>query len=262
MITIILAVSRADFLERVITAIELLECNKEETNLLCIVDGDDQLYLRTRNLVNDTKFAQRLTVKADLDDNRSRLDVPTRRKRIAAIHNQARELINHTQGYVLSVEDDTTFRPDALQRLLKVATSERAFAMAEGVEIGRWGIPYVGAWKADDVYNLTKLTSIENKQDVTESTKHENIDAGGLYFALIKADLYKYHTFTCENGLGPDVNFGIDNRQLGFENFIVWQVPCVHHNMRIGKYETITPSEKTQTVTLMKEKNNIWKVYT
>lgn len=262
MITIILAVSRADFLERVITAIELLECNKDETNLLCIVDGDDQLYLRTRNLVNDTKFAERLTVKANLDDNRSKLDVPTRRRRIAAIHNQARGLVRHTHGYVLSVEDDTTFRPDALQRLLRVAVNERAFAMAEGVELGRWGVPYVGAWEADDVYELTQLKSIQNKQDITEATKHDNIDAGGLYFALIKADLYKYHEFTCENGLGPDVNFGIDNRRLGFENFIVWQVPCVHHNMKMGRYETITPAEQTQIVTMIKEKNDIWKVYT
>lgn len=260
MITILLTVSRAEYLERVITAIELLECDKEDTNLLCIVDGDENLYLRARNLVNGTKFMQRLTVKANLDDNRSVIDVPTRRNRITAIHNQARGLIAHNDGYVLSVEDDTTFQPNALRKLLNVAKNERAFASAEGVELGRWGVPYVGAWKADDVYELNQITSIPNLIPVTVDTERTKIDAGGLYLCLISAELYKQHTFFCDNGLGPDVNFGIENRQLGFENFIVWQVPCVHHQTEMGKYFTISPNQESKQVTLTKEKNGKWAV--
>jgi hypothetical protein len=260
MITIVLVVSRAEYLEKVITSIELLECDKDQTNILCIVDGDDNLYLRARNLINGTKFIERLTVRADLDDNRSRLDVPTRRRRIVAIHNQARALIKHTSGYVLSVEDDTTFGPLALHKLLDVATRTRAFGMAEGVEIGRWGIPYVGAWKADDIYEPKQFVSVENIQPVPMGQPATNIDAGGMYLSLINAELYKKHNFNSDNGLGPDLNFGIDMRQQGYENFIVWTVPCTHHTEEMGKYKAVTPKDKTAIVTLTKLHNGKWHV--
>jgi hypothetical protein len=29
----------------------------------------------------------------------------------------------------------------------------------EGVELGRWGIPHVGAWRSDDVYDMQWLES-------------------------------------------------------------------------------------------------------
>lgn len=260
MITIVLTVSRFDYLERVITAIELLQCDKNTTNILCIVDGKEALYLRARNLINDMKYLERLTVRAKLDDNRSNLDVPTRRRRITEIHNQAKTYIKHNEGYVLSIEDDTTFSPNALQKLLDVATRTRAFGMAEGVELGRWGVPYVGAWRADNIYETTQLTSLENINPIPIGQPATNIDAGGLYFALIKASLYKQHEFTCENGLGPDINFGLENRRLGYENFIVWQVPCTHYNNVMGNQITITPNEPTTIVTLTKESDTKWNV--
>lgn len=259
-ITIVLTVSRLKYLEKVITAIELLECDYELTNILCIVDGDQELYLRARNLVNGTKYNERLTVRADLDDNRSTFDINTRRKRITAIHNQARTHIKHNNGYVLSIEDDTTFRPTALKKLLDVALRTRAFGFAEGVELGRWGVPYVGAWRADDIYNVSELVSVENINPVPIGQKPSNIDAGGLYFALINAELYKQHTFTCDNGLGPDVNFGIECRQLGYENFIVWQVPCKHYTEQMGKSLVITPDQESKIVTISKDSKEKWTV--
>lgn len=258
--TILLTVSRGDFIEKVITRIELLECEQENTNILCIVDGDDALYVKVRNLVNDTKFNERLTVRLDYQGAASTIDIPTRRLRIAAAHNQARSLIKHIDGYVFSVEDDTTFGPRALKRLQRVAVTNRAFGFAEGVELGRWGVPYIGAWRADDIYNVTEIKSIENVIDVEEKTPIENIDAGGLYCTLIKTELYKAHTFTCENGLGPDVNFGLSIRQMGYENFLVWQVPCAHHFLNKGVDQKITPLDKTTVVTLTKETDTKWRV--
>jgi len=260
MITIVLTVSRSDYLEKVITAIELLECNENETKILCIVDGNEDLYLKTRNLVNDMKYIERLTIRAKLDDNRSRIDIPTRRNRITAIHNQVREHINQVGGYILSIEDDTTFNSNALQKLLYLAGRTRAFGMAEGVEVGRWSVPYIGAWRADDIYDTNQLISVENINPVAIGQPPSNIDAGGLYFALINADLYKQHEFTCDNGLGPDVNFGLENRKLGYENFIVWQVPCVHHNSVMGEYITLSPQDPTKVVTMTKQTANKWYV--
>lgn len=258
MITIVLTVSRKDYLEKVITAIELLDCDYTKIDILCIVDGDTELYIRTRNLIMGTKYRNRLTVKFEGGGKPNRYSIPERRERIAAIHNHARSLINHNDGYVFLVEDDTTFYTNALKKLLKVALENPAFAFAEGVELGRWGVPYVGAWIADDIYNLTELKSVENIQPVPMGQPATNIDAGGLYCALVRTDLYKQHTFTAKNGLGPDINFGIENRQLGFENFIVWDVPCKHHFDKLGVHQFIDSTAEARTVTLTKKSDTKW----
>lgn len=257
MVTIVLLVSRANYLEKVVTAIELLDCNPRDTNILCIVDGDDRLYIRTRNLIMATKFNQRLTVKLKHSTPFSNLQIANRRQHIAAAHNQARGLIAHKDGYVLSVEDDTIVPKSALHRLMDVAISNRAFAFAEGVELGRWGVPYVGAWTADDIYNPTKITSVQNIYPVPAGQRETNIDAGGLYCALMRVDVYKQHEFTCANGLGPDLNFGLEARQLGFENFIVWTVPCVHLCKKVEE-TSITPDQPSHQVTLTKKNDVKW----
>lgn len=262
MTTIVLLVSRDEFLTKVITCLELLECDKEQTNILCIVDGDNALYIKTRNLVQGMKFNQRLTVRSDFPGSKLNTDIPTRRRRIAFAHNQARDLIQHTDGYVFSVEDDTLFGPTALEKLLRVANTNRAFAFAEGVELGRWGVPYVGAWLADDIYDTKELTSVENIYPVSEDQVPTRIDAGGLYCALIRADLYKQHEFNSDNNLGPDINFGLELRQLGYDNFIVWTVPCKHLFKRGRKELEITPREKSRVVKITKQSNGKFQVNT
>jgi hypothetical protein len=252
--TILLLVSREDFLQRVLTSLELLECNRHKTNILCIVDGPPELYVKTRNLVADMKYKERLTVMTN-QGKAPRLDIPTRRERIANAHNQARELIAHEHGYVFSVEDDTIVPRLALQRLLAVAADNRAFGMAEGVELGRWGVPYVGGWTVNDIYDVKTITSVDLKPI---DAGYEEIDAGGLYCALIRADLYKQHEFHSENGLGPDVNFGIELRQLGFQNYIHWGVHCKHYNKVMGKETIVVPTDGAKTVTLTKESDVKW----
>lgn len=264
MVTIILAVSREAYLEKVITSLELLECNPRETNILCIVDGTPELYVKVRNLIMTTKFQNRLTVQFEGVGKPSRYDKKERRKRIAAIHNQARQLLVQNTDFVFSVEDDTTFGPRALKRLLKIAQENRAFGMAEGVEVGRWGTPYIGAWVADDIYKPTLLTSVENRvgENFEGKDKYDPIDAGGLYCALIRTDLYKQHEFTCDNGLGPDVNLGLEMRQLGFQNFIAWNVLCTHHTEVMGKYLQLTPTDPTKIVRLKKFNSQKWTSHT
>lgn len=256
MTTIVLTVSRDEFIDKVLTSVELLDCEPWDVNILCIVDGSDELFLKVRNLVNGLKFNERLTVRLDYPGKPLTFDVTERRKRISAAHNQAASLIKHDDGYVFSIEDDTTFGRGALRALTKVAISNRAFGMAEGVELGRWGVPYVGAWVADDIYEPKLLTSVQRPEDV----KISNIDAGGLYCALIRTDLYKQHEFTSANGLGPDINFGLELRQLGFENFIDWNVNCTHHFMKMGEKHSILATEPSRVVSLSKTNDVKWHV--
>lgn len=259
MTTIILTVSRSDYLEQVVSRIELLECDPTQVNILAIVDGDDALYIKVRNRIQLTKFENRLVVRSDLPTLPPRYDLLERRNRIATIHNQARGLIAHTNGYVFCVEDDTIIPRRSLERLMKIAINNSAFAFAEGVEIGRWGVPYVGAWRADDIYEPTKIVSVQNIYPVAESQRIENIDGGGLYCALIRADLYKDHEFHASNGLGPDVNFGLAMRQQGFECFIDWNIPCTHLYNQMGVEYQLGPSAESKVVTLTKVNDKKWR---
>ena len=252
MVTIILLVSRHDYLEKVLTGLELMRCDVEKTNILCVVDGDENLYLKTRNHVNGMKFNERLVIRADVNEPPSRLDIQNRRKHIAALHNQAGNLISLNTEWVFSVEDDTTFGRDALEKLLTVTRDYPAIGFVEGVELGRWGVPYVGAWRVNDIYNTTEIKSVEKSEGI------EKIDAGGLYCALIRADLYRNHEFHSDNGLGPDVNFGLELRQNGHDNFIHWGVPCKHYNSVMGKELVITPKEDTKVVTMTKKSDSKW----
>jgi hypothetical protein len=259
MITIVLPVSRSEYLARVITSLELLRCNRQETNILAIVDGNEALYVRTRNLVNGCKFNKRLTVKAKLSGSPPRLDIPERRKRITAMHNQARDLIEHDSGWIFAVEDDTTFNVNALERLLLVADKHSATGMVMGVEVARWGVPYLGAWTADDIYETTRLTSVDNIYPVSPQQSETRVDAGGLFCTLIRSRLYKDHQFHSSNGLGPDVNFGLHVRRLGYENFLVWQVACKHYNNMLGKEVCLTPEHATRVLTLDKINDKKWR---
>jgi hypothetical protein len=68
----------------------------------------------------------------------------------------------------------------------------------------------------------------------------QEIDAGGLYCALIDADLYKMHTFEPLdkqgwNGLSCDVNFGLYLRQQGYKCLIDWDLQTDH----IGEYGSV-----------------------
>ena len=114
--TIVLPVSRPDWLPIVFAALELLDCDREQTSLLTYVDGDASLFLTARNLTEQSKFASRLCIQRK-PDSRPRYDLRARRIRISTLHN---ELKQHVPGcdYVFSIEDDGTFRPDALRRLL------------------------------------------------------------------------------------------------------------------------------------------------
>ena len=48
--------------DQVFASLELLECERDRTSLLAFVAGDADLFLTARNLVEQSKFAERLCV--------------------------------------------------------------------------------------------------------------------------------------------------------------------------------------------------------
>jgi hypothetical protein len=220
--TIILPISREQHLLKVFASLELLECDRERTSLVAFVDGEADLFLTARNLVEQSKFAERLCVQGDIPGERREFSINTRRRRIAAIQNTCRELIQPCD-YVLLTEDDTVMATDTLSKLLSDHISHPHAGFVTGVQYGRWGINHLGLWAVDDPYEPREINSLMPGNGV------EEVDAAGLYAMLMRYDLYSKHEFKpFGETLGPDVDAGIELRRLGYKNYADFNVWLDH----------------------------------
>lgn len=251
-ITTILPVSRIQYLDRVLES--LLNQTYKPNNLFVIFDGHENQFLEVRNKIVGLNFEHVIcAVSTNLAPAHT---IPDRRRHIANIHNQFKDLIDETD-WIFSIEDDGVLPSDALDRLVKASKTQDNVGMVTGVELGRWGVPYVGAWTVDNIEEVKYITSVENRVSVLPTTIDE-VDACGLYCALIKADQYKEHTFFNNNGLGPDVNLGLFLRKRGLKNYIDWGIPVTHLTFMDNKEVEITPFDKTRVVKLKLLSGSTW----
>jgi hypothetical protein len=231
------SVSRIEHLAKMFAALEVLECDRIDTGLLVYVDGDTQLVDETQRYVDQSKFAQCVCVAGTIPGPRREYSSNTRRRRIAAIHNEVRTLLVPCE-YVLLLEDDSIPPPHALKHLAAGYLAHPHAGFIEGVELGRWGIPYVGAWRADDVYEPRELVSVlQSTREVLDMAGRplgavpdqlEQIDAGGLYACLTRYKHYVGHEFRPYEAcaFGPDIEWGL--WQQGYQNYIHWGVQIEH----------------------------------
>jgi len=241
----ILPVSRIEYLDYVIPSL-LNQSYPEHTALLVVVDGDNDLWLRVRNKLSSIPLNDVLCVQSE-NFAGAATTIPQRRWHIAAIHNQIKKLIGDDVEWVFSIEDDGVLPINALSWLVNDIQTHPNVGMVTGVELGRWGVPYVGAWKVDNIDDPKKITSMASRVGAKDV---EPIDACGLYCALIRADLYKQHDFNSANGLGPDINLALEIRQCGFNNYIDWYVPVTHLTTKNGQLLQIPATEKALQVNL------------
>lgn len=230
-VIIILPVSRRDYLSRIFVQLELMECDRQNTSIVCYVDGSLDLFQETRNLVVNSKFKERLCVyrKKGIGSVSS---IHGRRQRISDIHNEIKELINETD-FIFLIEDDTMFPTNTLQKMLHTAMIKRYFGFISGVEVGRWGFTHIGGWVVDDIYNINEITSIQKGQGLQE------VDGAGLYCCLTTRENYMKHNFQpFEKILGPDAGFGFELRKRGLKNYIDHSIECQH----LTKKEALTVS--------------------
>lgn len=221
--TIVIPVSRPDFLQRIFAQLDMMPCDVNNTNLLVYVDGDQQLWQTARNFVWESKFKEKLCVFR-------RQGLPTvnhikqRRLRIAAIHNELKGIVGICD-YLFLLEDDTLIPLDALQRLLKAYDSMPHAGFISGVQIGRWGFTVPGIWRVDNPYNVQKIESLLPNSD----NSFEEIDAAGLFCCITRADFYKKCDFTpFDSILGPDISYGLYLRREGYKNFVDWTLNTSH----------------------------------
>lgn len=225
MITIILPISRTDYLRPVFNCLAELE-KPEDTELLIITDGDESLTRAVDRRLDSINF-KRIRVASFGDKPEEHIH--QRRYRIAAIHNKAKRFINYQSEYVFLIEDDTTYPSNTLTKMLEVIKLSSDYAFVEGVELGRHATKYIGAWHCDDVFEPVHILSTMP----TYENAIEAIDAGGLYCCLVDADEYREHTFgpfvkEDIKGLSSDLNFGLWLRRKGRMCLLDWSIHCDH----------------------------------
>lgn len=223
MITIVLPVSRDNFLKQIFQRLDQLECDRENTNLFVYIDGDLNLFEIAQRYVSESRFKER-QIKFRRKGLPNVSHITSRRKRIADIHNEIKMIIPECD-YVFLLEDDTLIEPDALKKLLADYEKFPEAGFISGVEIGRWGYEHIGAWKMEG----DKIYSIEN----LDLGYLQRVDAAGLYCCLTRYSFYKDGCFMpFEKILGPDFTFGIVLRRAGYQNYVDFSVKCKHLTKR------------------------------
>lgn len=249
-ITTILPVSRVEYLDRVLESLN--NQTVKPTALIVVFDGSDEQFIQVRNKIVGLDYQGVRCIKST--NTRPAFAISERRQHIANIHNQIRELLHGDVEWFFSIEDDGILPPNALERLL-IAAQLRKVGMVSGVELGRWGVPYVGAWGVDNIYQPTTVVSMRSRagEDLVEE-----IDGSGLYCSLIRPHLYLEHQFDSVNGLGPDVNLGLFCKQQGYRNYIDWGILVTHLTNRNGLEMEIPATDLTQVVSLSLMGHNTW----
>jgi hypothetical protein len=220
--TIVLPISRPDHLQPLFAALERLDCDCGQTNLLAYVDGDQELFVRARNFVEQSKFDGRLCVQGQIPGERRRFSVNVRRRRIPAVHNEIRRILRPCD-YVFLIEDDSIPPAHALATLHRDYLARPYAGFITGIQVGRWGVNHLGLWRADDVYDTTHIESLMPRTGVVE------VDGAGLYGCLMKWADYSKHEFkSSEAALGPDYGLGLALRRTGRKNYADFGVWIEH----------------------------------
>lgn len=248
-ILIVLPISREEHLTKVFNRLELLKCDRRNTDLIVSIHGDKALVTRAMQLTRDSNFHNQTIVEYKKKKTRTSSPV-ARRQTIANIHNLIRSSVIGQYDYVFGLEDDTLIADNTLQKLTVLASGKPNAGIISGVEVGRWGVPYIGAWKADSVYDTSLLTTVLPFQQAGI----EEVDATGLFCFIVKAEYYLNHEFKPYiDVLGADVDFGLALRQQGLQNYIDWSIQCGHINKN---GEILYPTKDIKAVKYQKGKKS------
>lgn len=246
-ITVFCPFTRPEYVRRWFDDLASTDLKAENTNLAFIIDvGEDaegqnlgaKIYMRIIEEMQRTNYRKFLITKNY--EHQVPGSIIMRRRRIAEIHNQSKELIKALDGiYVLGLEDDTVFTNLCVARLFEPFQNARFYQNKVGLvsayEAGRWNMKIIGIWGFDDVQNPRECWTMLPGKD------YERIDAAGFYCYLTPTELYLKHDYITEDidPYGPDVRYGLDLRQQGYTNFVDWSQPCGH----IDGDRIITPND-------------------
>lgn len=237
----VLPISRTQFLDRVIKSINSQEIMPSK--LVASFQGSLEDFMIARKKLS--KLTIPYTIMHDISIQPGRT-IPERRLGIIKAHDYIRNYIDTKYDTVFLIEDDGVLPHNALSNLLYDMDNLPNPGIISGFEIGRWGMPYVGVWRADDVYRTREIHTLKKGSNV------EPIDACGLYCCVMSMKTYLNYDFFADNGLGPDVNFCLTLRNLSYCNYVDWRVGVEHLTIKNGKTVSIPHTTDTVQISLKK----------
>ena len=235
-ITVFCPFTRPERVRRFFDDLASTDLKPEMTNLALIVDqhedeGGKDIYARIMEEMNRTNY-RKFVIARNYDHHVNPISIPIRRKRIAEIHEQAKDLIKALDGeFVLGLEDDTIFTNLCVERLfrpfrdaLSAPHKHHKIGLVTAYAAGRWHNKIIGIWGFDNVNDPKQCwTELPGKD-------YEEIDAAGFYCYLTPTQFFLEHEYYSEDWQpwGCDVNYGLELRQKGYMNIVDWSQPCGH----------------------------------
>lgn len=248
-VTIVLIVSRRFLLKQIFKRLDELECDKDQTNLLVLVDGDLNIFLEVRKLIETVSFAEKLAVRATNGKPPQRSQV-YRRRRIGQLHQEAKQYLMECD-LVFLVEDDGIVPKDSLCKLLKLYNEKENVGFVSGIELGRWQSRYIGAWHIQPAPDPNTISSIVYEQD-----RVIKVDAAGFYCMLLPLEIYERYTIEPTRYYGPDLHFGNLLSKDGYNNYVDTSIVVDHYSEsgRVFNLKNDIPK-----VICMQKKKGIWR---
>lgn len=130
--------------------------------------------------------------------------------------------------FIFMVEDDTFVKPDAFNKLWRHMQDNPKMAFVQGVEMGRWFDPRLGAGTMTD----PEQDVIVKRHPWPQEHGIEKLSVGGWYCWIGRMEALKNMKFRCKPPIwtGPDEFMVYDLTQKGWECIMDWEVPCEHMN--------------------------------
>lgn len=177
------------------------------------------------------KQVRKQTVQPDhiefLVDSTPAVGINARRLRIAENHENLKGIVGeHQPDLVWQVEQDAILPENTLETLLEnyKQLESHTLGYVSGVQVGRHGIYALGAYKV----GKDEFSSIDHKK-----TGLHQIDGGGFYCLLASANSWLAGQASW-NGepWGPDVNWGLSLRKLGYHLYVNMDLHIGHKTQR------------------------------
>ena len=236
-ITLACLISRKD-ISRWLDNLKAIEMPRDVMEAVFLVDGSSDDYPELQSLEG---FKRIITMETG-NKPCSPVNTLERRKRITENMSILQGLVGDST-YVFGIEDDTYPPEDAFNKLFAHITAE-SVGFVSGVEVGRWELPYVGAWKVDEKVGTGKLHSLPYREDHTQQ-----VDGAGLYCYLTRTRHFQSAKFS-DTDFGPDVNYVLSLRKKKLLCLVDWSVKCGHLDERTGRM--LEPDENCALVSLVK----------
>jgi len=254
-ISLFVTLSRPEYIQLVFDNINKITLNQD--HLYELVIGIDNIKIKDTHLVkyiNEYPF-QNITIFETGNKPPRKTDMVARRTRIAKLHELAKDHIGGSD-FVFGFEDDSVLPLMALGYLHDDYRELDNVGVVQGIQVGRWGNPYLGAWLVDDVFNPTeyRTTTFDFSYGADEKQTVYPIDAGGFYCYLTPTKLFKNVINDWREPCGPDVNYGLRLRQLGYQNYVDYFVEVGHRTER----EELWPDNNLAQITFKLE-NGRWR---